>query len=60
MLSKDFIIVIKSQSSIIVHECAGIIHRDIKPENILIDLNDRVKISDFGVSFIIENGCDEI
>ena len=43
-----------------MHECAGIIHRDVKPENLLIDENDRIKISDFGVSYIIENGCDEI
>jgi serine/threonine protein kinase len=27
-----------------------IIHRDIKPENILVDHNDRVKITDFGLS----------
>ena len=36
------------------------VHRDIKPENLLIDENDRVKISDFGVSYILENGCEEI
>lgn len=43
-----------------LHECAGIIHRDIKPENLLIDDNDKIKISDFGVSYIIENGCDDL
>lgn len=30
----------------------GIIHRDIKPANLLIASNDRVKISDFGVSYL--------
>jgi [calcium/calmodulin-dependent protein kinase] kinase len=42
------------------HECAGVIHRDIKPENILIAENNRIKLADFGVSFIMENGQDDI
>ncbi len=43
-----------------MHESAGVIHRDIKPDNLLIDENDRIKIADFGVSFLMENGSDEI
>jgi len=42
----------------------GIIHRDIKPANLLWTQDHRVKISDFGVSFLgrpirdYEDGCD--
>ena len=41
------------------HENAKIIHRDIKPENILLDEYDHIKLSDFGVSFMMENGGDD-
>ncbi|KAJ3427105.1 non-specific serine/threonine protein kinase [Anaeramoeba flamelloides] len=34
----------------------GVVHRDIKPENILLDENCNIKISDFGLSNIMEDG----
>lgn len=41
------------------HEVAGIIHRDIKPENLLVDQTDTLKIVDFGVAFMMNDGSDE-
>jgi serine/threonine protein kinase len=37
-----------------VHYChvQGVAHRDLKPENLLLDANDSLKISDFGLSAI--------
>ena len=37
-----------------------IVHRDIKLENILIDLNNNIKICDFGIGKILENPNDTI
>ena len=43
------------------HNEVGIIHRDIKPDNLLIDANDNIKLSDFGVSQMLPtDGCDKI
>jgi len=38
---------------------AGIIHRDIKPQNLLMDQNYQLKITDFGLSFLLENIHDQ-
>ena len=36
----------------------GILHRDVKPSNLLIDLDDRVRVTDFGVACCLEAGAD--
>ena len=36
----------------------NVIHRDIKPENLLVSNDDILKIADFGVSHIMEEGSD--
>ncbi|KAL0880543.1 hypothetical protein ABMA27_001780 [Loxostege sticticalis] len=37
----------------------GVAHRDIKPENLLLDHNDNVKISDFGMATLFRHGARE-
>ena len=44
----------------LVHTVANIIHHDIKPENILIDSEDNVKISDFGISISLKEGESDL
>ena len=41
-------------ATIYLHE-RSIIHRDIKPDNILLDENDNIKISDFGISALVRD-----
>lgn len=42
-----------------LHSYKRIIHRDLKPSNLLISLDRTIKISDFGVSLILENNTND-
>lgn len=42
-----------------LHRIKHIIHRDLKPSNLLISADKRIKISDFGVSLILENNKND-
>ena len=39
---------------VVTEGVSGVVHRDLKPENILIDKSGKVKVSDFGISKIID------
>lgn len=42
-----------------LHKFKHIIHRDLKPSNLLISRDRTIKISDFGVSLILENNAND-
>lgn len=42
-----------------LHDFKHIIHRDLKPSNLLISADKTIKISDFGVSLILENNAND-
>ncbi len=43
-----------------MHNVAKVIHCDIKPENILVNNLNQIKISDFGISKMIENKNEKL
>eukprot|EP00731_Ephydatia_muelleri_P034950 Em0088g2a len=48
------------EDDIIMVHSQHIIHRDIKPQNLLLDIKDRVKIADFGVSEEVETSNSDL
>lgn len=43
-----------------MHYEANIIHRDIKPDNLLVNSMDEIKVTDFGVSTVLEDPDNDI
>lgn len=57
-LSQDKVLALMIQICDALHYAheQGIVHRDIKPANIMLDTGGRVKMADFGLAKVIDNG----
>ena len=44
-----------ARALVAAHEC-GVVHRDLKPENVLVTAGDHVKVVDFGVAHLAQEG----
>ena len=43
-----------------LHEVAHVVHNDLKPDNVLLSDSDEIKVCDFGTSWLLGEGLDDV